>query len=331
MIGPGVAVLLVLSSAAAADPIKLKLAFFSSDRSMSYRAAVKPFVDAVNAEANGLFEIEVHHGGALGREIAQQPQVVLDGVADLAFIVPGYSPDRFPDNTVIELPGLYRDGREATRVYTRLVAEKALKGYRDFHVVGAYVTAPMTIHGRLPLASLDDLKGKRIRINNDSQAAALEKLGAVPVPMQITQIVNGISSGKIDAAAVSLSPLVDYGISRVTSYHYLLETSGAPLALVMNRARFESLPKAAQQIIRRYSGEWAANRFTEAYEAADHQALEQLRSEPKRKVVWPSNADAKRAQVAFHSVLDNFIAGSPRNQNLLKAVENEAGKLRAAQ
>jgi TRAP-type C4-dicarboxylate transport system substrate-binding protein len=189
----------------------------------------------------------------------------------------------------------------------------------------------MTIHGRLPLASLDDLKGKRIRINNDSQAAALEKLGAVPVAMQITQIVNGISSGKIDAAAVSLSPLVDYGISRVTSYHYLLETSGAPLALVMNRSRFESLPRAAQQIIRRYSGEWAANRFTEAYEAADHQALEQLRSEPKRKVVVPSPVDAKRAQVAFHAVMDTFIAGSPRNQNLLKAVENEAGKLRAAQ
>jgi TRAP-type C4-dicarboxylate transport system substrate-binding protein len=189
----------------------------------------------------------------------------------------------------------------------------------------------MTIHGRLPLASNDDLKGKRIRINNDSQATALEKLGAVPVAMPITQIVNGISSGKIDAAAVSLSPLADYGVSRVTSYHYLLETSGAPLALVMNRARFESLPKAAQEIIRRYSGEWAANRFTEAYEADDHRVLEQLRSEPKRKVVVPSHADAKRAHAAFRAVMDSFIASGPRNQSLLKAVENEAGKLRAAQ
>jgi hypothetical protein len=59
--------------------------------------------------------------------------------------------------------------------------------------------------------------------------------------------------------------------------------------------------------------------------------LEQLRSEPKRKVVVPSHADAKRAHAVFRAVIDSFVASSPRNQNLLKAAENEAGKLRAAQ
>ena len=57
---------------AAARPIELKLAFFTSDRSLSYAAAVKPFIDAVNAEAKGTIEIVLHSGGVLGREIAQQ-------------------------------------------------------------------------------------------------------------------------------------------------------------------------------------------------------------------------------------------------------------------
>ena len=75
---------------AQADPITLKLAFFSSDRSTTYVAAVKPFVDAVNAEGKGVVEIILYLGGVLGREIARQPEVVLNGDADIAFVVPGY-------------------------------------------------------------------------------------------------------------------------------------------------------------------------------------------------------------------------------------------------
>src|SRR5471032_865476 len=127
-----------------ADPIELKLALFSSDRSMTYLAAVKPFVDAVNSDGRGLVQIVLYAGGVLGREIAQQPQTVLDGKADIAFVVPGYTPDRFPDNPVVELPGLFNDTREATLVYTRLIALNVLRGYEDFVVLGAYVTEPET-------------------------------------------------------------------------------------------------------------------------------------------------------------------------------------------
>lgn len=51
-----------------AEPIKLKLAFFTSDRASTYLSAVKPFVDAVNAAGKGQLEIEVHFSGGLGRE-----------------------------------------------------------------------------------------------------------------------------------------------------------------------------------------------------------------------------------------------------------------------
>ena len=57
--------------------------------------------------------------------------------------------------------------------------------------------------------------------------------------------------------------------------------------------------------------------------------MEQLTSEPKRKVVFPSQADLKRAHVAFRAVTDQFIASGPHNENLFKAVENEVAKLRA--
>jgi len=314
---------------AAAEPIELKLAFFSSDQSMTYQAAIKPFIDAINSEGHDQIKIVLYSGGVLGREISQQPDVLLDGKADIAFVVPGYSPARFPDNTVVELPGLFNDTREATLVYTRLIALNALKGYEDFVVIGAYVPEPETLHSRLPIASIGDLKGQRIRVNNTSESATLEKLGAIPVPMQITKVTGAISSGEIDGAAVPRTPLSDYGIMRVATNHYFLGTSGAPLALLMNRKKFEALSKPVQDIIRKYSGEWSAARFIEIYDRSDLQILEQLRSDPNRTIVFPSPSDLEIAHAAFKAVIAEWAATSPHDSELIKLTEAEIAKLRA--
>jgi TRAP-type C4-dicarboxylate transport system substrate-binding protein len=109
----------------------------------------------------------------------------LDGTADIAFVAPGYTPERFPDTSVLELPGLLREIQQGTLVYNRLVSLNALAGYEDFLVIGAFMTEGVTIHSRTPIGSIDDLKGKRLRVNNPIEAAALAKLGAVPMVMQI--------------------------------------------------------------------------------------------------------------------------------------------------
>jgi TRAP-type C4-dicarboxylate transport system substrate-binding protein len=313
-----------------AEPITLKLAFFSSDRSLTYRGAIEPFIEAVNSEGKGLVKIDLYSGGILGKEIAQQPQVVLDGAADIAFVVPGYTPDRFPDNSVLELPGLLPDIREGTLVYTQLIAANALKGYEEFFVIGAFVTEPESIHSRAPIISVDDLKGKRIRVNNMGEGAALGRLGVIPVLMQITQISDAISKGSIDGAAVSISPLSDYGIKRVAVSHYFLETSGAPLVLLMNRKRFDSLPRPAQDIIRKYSGAWVAERFIETYEVAVAQVMKQLKSEPNRKLTFPTQSDLDVAHAAFKAVIAEWAAASPHHRELLELVKSDIAALRSS-
>jgi TRAP-type C4-dicarboxylate transport system substrate-binding protein len=325
----GLVALALLPAVANADPAVLKLAFFSSDRSTTYLAAVKPFVDAVNADGKGIVEIILYSGGVLGREIARQPEVVLDGSADIAFVVPGYSPERFSDNSVVELPGLFRNTREGTLVYTRLIAQNALEGYKPFFVIGAYVTEPATIHSRMPIDSIDDLKGQRLRVNNPGEAAALERLGALPVQMEIIRIAAAVSAGIIDGAAVPKTPLADYGIKRVVTNHYLLGTSGSPLALVMNRNRFDTLSKPARDLIRKYSGEWAAARFIESYDRSDELALEQLKSDPKRNVVLPSSSDLDRARDAFKFVIAEWLERTPNHPLLLQEAESELARLRS--
>lgn len=319
----------LLSSAAIAEPIKLKLSYFSSDREVVYRSAFKPFIDSVNAAANGLIEIEAFTSGSLGGGYAGQMQLVLDGVADIAFVNPGLTPEQFPDDGVVELPGLFQDVRESSFVYTRLVASGALRGYKDFFVVGALGGGPQYIHTRTPIASLKDLQGKKIRSTNRTEAAALNALGMSAEVIPINQTAEAISRGTVVGASAPVIPLVEFGIARVASYHFLMSLGFGPHMILMNRKKFDSLPKAGQDIIRKFSGEWLAARFAETFESNNDLVVDQLKSDPKRTVIVPSQSDLDTAQAAFKTIIEAWQAKAPHNLALLTAVRAEIAKLRS--
>ena len=321
----------LLPISVAAEPITLKLAFFSSDRHATYLSAVKPFVDAINNESDGLLKVDVYFSGKLAPDLARQPQLVRDGVADIAFIVPGYSPQLFPDSAILELPGLFRDSHEASLTYTRLVANHALAGYDDFFVIGAVGTQPETIHTRKRLTAIADLAGQTMRVNNDSAATALTRLGATPKLLPLTEIANAISAGIVDGAVVQSAQLFDSGIARLTTNHYLLGVGAAPLALVMSRKVFDKLPERARAFIQKRSGEWMALRYSEISDALSRQAIEQLRADPRRTVTSPAAADLEVARRTFAGVVEQWASASPRNRELLTLVEAELAKIRRGQ
>ena len=57
--------------------------------------------------------------------------------------------------------------------------------------------------------------------------------------------------------------------------------------------------------------------------------VKQLQADPKRKVVFPSQADLDAMQPAFQSVIDVWVAKSPRNKELLALVRAELANVRA--
>ena len=263
-----VALLTLMPLTATAEPIQLKLSFFGSEQTQTYLSGVKPFLDAVNAEGKGLVTIKVYANGALGKAQAQQPQLVLDGVADIAFIVTGVTPNRFPDNALLEQPGLFRDTREGTLVYSGLIAAKALRGYQDFFVIGAYTTDPNIINSRKLIGSLSALKGLRLSANNSIGAEALEQMGATPTVGEAQRLMDAVGQDALDGAVLSPTALFQFGVDRVAINHYLLGVGTAPLALVMNRKAFDGLPEAAKALIRKYSGEWSAAGSTSSISAS---------------------------------------------------------------
>jgi TRAP-type C4-dicarboxylate transport system substrate-binding protein len=288
---------------------------------------VKPFVNAVNESAKGMFEIKIHFSSSFG-SVAEQAELVRKGTVDMAVVLPGYTPNLFPDNTIVEMPGLYRDSAEATAAYTGLVAENTLRGYEDFFVIGAFTTPPGGIHTRSAVSSLADLKGKRIRANNGIQKAALDKLGMIGVQMTVNQTADAIASGKIEGVTIPAGPLFDFGIARFVTNHYLLGVGVAPIAVLMNRKKFMELPGDAQDIIRKYSGEWAGQRFVTIYESENTRQIEKLKENPRRKTLMPSATDRAIAANRFNEFVSDWAANDPNHESLYSAALREIAKHR---
>jgi TRAP-type C4-dicarboxylate transport system substrate-binding protein len=321
--------LVLLPLAAFGQPIKLKLAYFTSDQTKAYNVTIKPFVDAVNADEQGGIVIEAYPGGALGKDPARQVQMIRDGIADIAFVVLGTVADQFSDHAVIELPGLFRDVREASGVNTRLVSSGIMTGYEDFFVVGSFASEPQSIHTRVPIASLEDLRRKRMRANNPIEASALAMLGMSPVIIPMGKTPEAISRGTIDGAAAALGPLIDFGLGRVVTYHYDLGLGPSVRSLLMSRRKLESLPKAGQDVIRRYSGEWLTGQAVDAFEPYIAGLLEQLKSDPRRTVIFPSRAESEVAEAGFKAVRAEWADASPHRRQLLNAAEAEIARFRS--
>jgi len=314
---------------AQAQPAKLKFAVFSPDTERLFNTVKKPWVAAVNKASGGTVEVELYPNGALGRAPQQQAQMVLDGVSDIGFIVPPFTPGRFPETEALELPGLFQDLAEGTRVYTRLVESGVLRDYADYVPIAMWSTPPFSLHANQPLNSVKDLKGKKIRGSGVIQIESLKALGAVSVGMPPTEVPEAMSRRTIDASTSQPAVVFDFGLARVTSHHYFIRLGVVPLAVVMNKKKFESLPQAGRDAIRKHSLQWINKLYLDSMLDYDKSLVKKLQDDPKRKVVFPDAADRKAASAAFEPVIKAWAAKSPRHAEVYRATIAEIKKDRA--
>jgi TRAP-type transport system periplasmic protein len=300
-----------------AQPVTLKLSFFTSDQNEIWTLVLKPFIDAVNAESGGAVKIQGFPNGALGRNLPQQPQMVLDGVADIAFVTPSLSSGRFPDDTLFEVPGLVRNLAEGTRLVEGLIASNSLRGYSDYVVLGSFMNSNLNIHARRPIKSISDLKGMKVRILGPVIGQTVKELGMVPVLMPPNEVVEAMGRGTIDAVAISPPAFFDFGMERVASSVYFLNLGTNSFAILMNRSKFDALPKQAQDVIMKHSGREFGERFIKEIGASWIALMERFKNDSKRLVVFPSDADQIAADAIFANVAREWAAKEARNDQLL--------------
>ncbi len=307
----------------------LKFADFSPDREFIFSNVIKPFADEVEKATNGTLKIELYPNGALGRAPAQQAQLVLDGVADIAFVVPPFTPGRFPDTGVIELPGLFKNFAEATAVFTRMVNSGIIRDYNNYVILAAWTTPPFSIHGTKSIKTIDDLKGKKIRASGTMQNDTLKALGAVAVAIPPTEVPEAIARKTIDATTSQPAVIYDFGYDRVTRDDYFIRLGVVPLVVLMNKAKFNSLSPIQQDALRSHGLKWAEKIYIERYSKYENELVSRMRADPRRTVVFPSADDEKVADRAFQETIKNWIKQRPENQDLYTAAEKELKQFRA--
>lgn len=314
---------------AQAQPVTLKLSFFASDTEVNYAKAIKPWVDAVNADPSNAVKIEAYPNGALGKSLPAQPQMVLDGVADIAFVNPALVPGRFPDDQVFELPGLVNNMDEGVKLYQALLKSNSLRGYSDYVVVGSFMNANAHVFSRKPIKSVADLKGMKVRISGAVIGQTVKELGVVPVLMPPNEVVEAMGRGTIDATTTVPAAVVDFGIDRVTSHDYLIQLGTNPFAVLMNRKKFESLPKAAQDVIAKYSPGQLNDIYVKNLSAFNNTTIEQFRADKKRTVTSPSEADLKIIKPVAEKVTADWAAKDPQNAKLLAKAREILAQIRS--
>lgn len=320
------AVLAMPSLGLAQQPSKLRFASFIPD-GISTTGVFMPFIESVNKQSKGTLQIEFFGNGALGRNPMQQPQMVLDGVADLAWVILPQTRGRFRETEVLELPTLFKDVTDCTSVASRLQVRNKFGGFDDFYVVGIVGTGPMSIHSRGQITSLNDIKGKKIRAASALESETIKALGGVPVALTINEIVEAVGRGSIDGVTSLPSMLFDLGFASVTNTHYFTRLGNLPMAILMNKQKFDSLQQPAQDAIRKHSGEWLEKTFNAALGPYDASLIQKLKDDPKRKVIFPSDEELARTRQLVQPVINSWTEQSPRHAELYQELDKELAQV----
>lgn len=142
-----------------------------------------PWAEEVSQASEGTLHIEMYPGGTLGRDPATQLNLVLSGVADIAWIVPGYTPGRFDQATVTELPFLVPSAEAGSVAAARMLDRGVWSGggFDDVKVLGLFVTSPGHLASTSPVNELGDVAGLSIRGAGPVLLGTGAALGGTPV------------------------------------------------------------------------------------------------------------------------------------------------------
>ncbi len=323
--------LLTLSSAANAAPLTLKMAYFGGPKNPTYEHVMLPWIKEVAAASNGAMKIDAYPGGTLGRNPRVQVKLVLDEVTDLGFFVPSYTPGRFPDNEVMELPGLFRNNLESGVAIWRLYEQGMLRGYDKFKVLMLVTTAPYTIHTKTPVKTLSDLKGMKIRAGGPVAGAAIRAIGAIPVGMPIPTVAESISKGILAGTASDWNVLYAFRIVDIAKHHYMGVLGTVPIGVIMSKKRWDALPDSARAAFNTVSGEMLSRRNGKT-NIKIQAMLEEKTRKDKSHVFVDLDAEARQKwETVLQPVITNWVNKHPKGKELLAAVKKEVAAVRAGQ
>ncbi len=270
----------------AANAVELKLAHFMSPRHPMDRFIMRPWSEEIAKLSQGALTVRIYPGGALGKGPVAQFKRAVDGVADVAFGLPGFTSKLFPRTGVVELPGIAATAEEATNKLWDAMGELAPE-WRRVKVLALWTNERQVLMTRdNPIRSIADMKDLKFRVPSKTQAEAIKALGAVPVFMPINRVYNALNTGVIDGVMTGPSTVISFKFDEVARYYTVgLPIGRSPFFLVMNLRAWDGLSAAHQALVERTTGRAISIRAAKFYMRAGQRGLDRVRGSDTHEVI----------------------------------------------
>lgn len=261
---------------------------------------VGPF-DQLDALGKGIFECAFNAGGYYaGKDPAFSAFFSLIGVWD--------------NTSDVKIWAYYFGGNELIR---------QLYAKYNVHYVGPALVGAEPIMSNVPLRSLEDFKGIKIRTAGGLCSSLFKRLGASPVKLGGGQLYTALDTKVVDAAEfVSLAENWDIGLHEVTKY-ILYPSFHGPIALCdfsVNEKAWNKLPPDLQKTLEVWVHELDA-RFDYMSTAESLKALKRM---IKAGLVHTqlSDADMKKAKQLSLEVALDWKKKSPMSEKVIDSILN---------
>jgi TRAP-type C4-dicarboxylate transport system substrate-binding protein len=186
---------------------------------------------------------------------------VIAGQADIGCLSMAYQPGRFIVTNATALPLDIPDARTGSLVLLDLYKKYQPEEFSKVKVLAMFTTAPTNIMSKVPVRTLEDIKGLDLRASGGA-AQILAALGANPVGMPMPATPEALQKGVVKGLLSSLESMKDFKFAEYCPYVTMSDTAIYPFAVVMNQDSWDRLPQNVQQVFESMiaeQSEWTGN------------------------------------------------------------------------
>ncbi len=217
----------------------------------------------------------------LPRPVAAAPatfDAVRNGLADLSFIVHGYTPGRFVTTQVAEFPFLGDNSEPLSVAYQRIYMKNPsiAEEHKGVKVLAVFTHGPGIIFNtRRAVTKLEDLQGMKWRVGGGMVNEVAKSLGMNTTLKPAPESYELLSSGVMDGTLFPAESVESFKIEKVIKHATTVPGGlyNTSFALVMNQAKYDSLPPDVKKAVDELSGEFAARHLGKGWDKADRRGL----------------------------------------------------------
>ncbi|THT97588.1 TRAP transporter substrate-binding protein [Lampropedia puyangensis] len=306
----GAAAAIAAPRAFSQSTVTLRLHQFLPPQAPIPRDAIGNWVKKVQEESKGRIRIQQFPSMQLGGRPPELFDQAKNGVVDIAWTVLGYTPGRFPKTEVFELPFFTGKAVHSSAAIYDYIQQHAADEFQDVKLLAAHTHGAGLFHSKTPITKLEEIKGKKVRGGSRIINIMLEQLGAVPVGMPVPQVGEALSKGVIEVATLPWEVAPSLRIPQLVKNHtgfsgpHGLYTQ--TFALVMNPAKYNSLPDDLKAVIDANSGLELSKAFGQVLDDADVTGLK-MAQDAKNNIITLDEAETKRWQDAAASTRESWF------------------------